>query len=155
MSDDSGTGQTPSAADAYLRLPSRSLNGVCLIALGAGLLLYMCGRLGHPNSVEPLSILWVGAIVAISVGVAWVVDPKVEQGSAPAAASGGRNEPPAPAFVEGQDVGSGGRALERLRSVGSPSPCLPSRWADRPETHETARSGNREPEAMGSARPRR
>lgn len=117
MSDDSGTGQTPSAADAYLRLPSRSLNGVCLIALGAGLLLYMCGRLGHPNSVEPLSILWVGAIAAISVGVAWVVDPKVEQGSAPAAASGGRNEPPAPAFVEGQDVGSGGRALERLRQL--------------------------------------
>lgn len=47
------------------------------------------------------------------------------------------------------------RIGRRPRSVGSPSPCLPSRWADRPETHETARSGNREPgtggDGVGSA----
>lgn len=117
MSDDSVTGETPSPADAYLRLPSRSLNGGCLIGVGAGILLYMFGRLGHPNSIEPLSVLWVAAIASVSVGVAWIADPKVDGRSAPSPALNGRHEPPAAISADGLEAGHGGRALERIRQL--------------------------------------
>lgn len=103
--------EQPAPAHSYWQLPSRSLTGGCLVIIGVGLLMYLWGRLGHPDVWELCSLLWIPAILATSVGMGWVFQrpgqPARLERQADSVA-----EAPSPEMHTG-----GGRSLDRVRRL--------------------------------------
>ncbi|MDD4865601.1 MAG: type IV secretory system conjugative DNA transfer family protein [Mycobacterium sp.] len=106
----------PRHAESYWLAPSISLGGGCLLLAGIGLLLYMLGRLGHPHTLEPASLLWIAGIAATSVGLGWLFQrpgrPRhhpEQPVSDPAA--------PAPETPAGPSIVLGGGDIDRIRQL--------------------------------------
>jgi hypothetical protein len=107
----------PRHAHSYWQLPSSSLTGGCLLLGGIGLLLYMFGRLGHPDTIDPAAVVWVPAVAATAAGLGRAFWP-------PATTSGRQPDPVAdlpelaPAPPEpGPTVVLGGSDVDRIRQL--------------------------------------
>lgn len=104
------------AAESHWIFPSRSLNGGCLLLAGAGLLLFLFGRLAHPNTLEWASLLWPVGIGLFSIGLGWVTQrPQPEQDHLAVLAPVG--EPQHAPASTGAGPLTGGRAIDRVRRL--------------------------------------
>ncbi|MEB3022969.1 type IV secretory system conjugative DNA transfer family protein [[Mycobacterium] crassicus] len=104
---------------AYWQLPSRSLTGGCLLLIGFGLLLYLWGRLGHPVVWDSVSVLWLVAVPAFAIGMAFLLEKPPVVAAPPIVAAPPVMQPqmPAPVAAAAPTTTLGNRDLDRIMQV--------------------------------------
>ncbi|WP_133055972.1 MULTISPECIES: type IV secretory system conjugative DNA transfer family protein [Mycolicibacter] len=102
---------------AYWQMPSRSMTGGCLLLIGFGLLLYLWGRLGHPEIWDSASVLWLAGVPAFAAGLALLLEKPPTVAAPPTTTPAPLPPLPAAAMPTATPTTLGNRDLDRIVQV--------------------------------------